>query len=299
MVINTHYDKDHIDGILGLLEIHNLPFKIEEIWFNAWHHLLEKDEVEQFGAIMAEELTIGIRRHKLPWNKSFDEKAVVIPLNEELPVVVLPGGLKLTLLSPYNENLIDLRKDWHKEVTTKGRIPGYGQTAPIETSEEIEVFGTALPDVDQLNKVKFKSDKAPGNGSSIAVLAEYSGKNALLLGDALPPVVLKSLNKLMPDGKLKVDLVKLSHHGSGGNTGPDLIEKIACKHYVVSTNGSIYRHPYPETMAWIIKRGGQEPVIHFNYKNEHNSIWANKGMQRRFAYHTIYPESEGTEIKLL
>ena len=103
----------------------------------------------------------------------------------------------------------------------------------------------------------------------------------------------------MPDGKLKVDLVKLSHHGSGGNTGPDLIEKIACKHYVVSTNGSIYRHPYPETMAWIIKRGGQEPVIHFNYKNEHNSIWANKGMQRRFAYHTIYPESEGTEIKLL
>ncbi|WP_454801406.1 ComEC/Rec2 family competence protein [Mucilaginibacter phyllosphaerae] len=301
LVINTHYDKDHIDGILGILEMKSIPFRIEEIWFNSWKHLLENEDVEQFGAIMAEDLTVGIKKHQLPWNAAFEDKAVVVPVSGKLPEITLPGGLKLTILSPYPENLVMLKKDWYNEVTKKGKVPGYGLTEPIPAaeSEEIETFGMHLPDVEKLNKTKFKPDAAAGNGSSIAVLAEYAGKSALLLGDALPPVILKSLEKLKPESKLSVDLLKLSHHGSGGNTGPELIEKLDCKRYVISTNGAIYRHPYPETMAWIIKRGGQGPLIYFNYKTDDNSVWGNRGLQSRYSYQAIYPTGEGIDLFLL
>lgn len=301
LVIVTHYDRDHIDGILSILEMETLPFGIKEIWFNGWKHLLEGEEVEQFGGIMAEDLTIAIRKQRLNWNIRFNQLAIVVPRSGELPVINLEGGLKLTLLSPYRENLNKLKEDWHPQVVKKGKIPGYGDTTPITKEKQdslIEVFGANEPDVEQLNKKEFEPDDAAGNGSSIALLAEFKDKSVLLLGDAHPPVILKSLDTLKPDGKFEVSALKLSHHGSRHNTGPKLIQKLDCKIYVVSTNGAISGHPHPETIAWIIKRGGKTPVIYFNYESESNKIWGKRGLQSRFIYKTCYPP-DGNELTLL
>ncbi|MCK7559380.1 hypothetical protein MKQ70_32200 [Chitinophaga sedimenti] len=43
---------------------------------------------------------------------------------EKLPFVDLPDGMKITLLSPYHEQLQKLKPVWLKEVIEAGLMPG-------------------------------------------------------------------------------------------------------------------------------------------------------------------------------
>jgi beta-lactamase superfamily II metal-dependent hydrolase len=297
LVVVTHIDRDHIEGILALLEEQDLCFTIDEIWFNSWRHLPENEE-EEFGAIQGERLTGAILKHKLSWNETFEGSAVVISDEFSLPVNVLPGGMELTLLSPYTEQLVDLRKKWEKEVVEKNKIPGFGEQL-AEVDEDEEEFGV-LPDVNALNDSPFKEDDAAANGSSIAFLASYGGSQVLFAGDAFPSIVLKSLNTLF-DGKAPIDLVKLSHHGSKGNTSPELIEKIDSKNYIISTNGSNYHHPDEETISRVIKRGGSNVSLYFNYLSNDNKVWNSPTLKAKHKYKAIYPDTgeEGISISVL
>src|SRR5690606_31646473 len=39
LLVVTHIDIDHIDGIVNMLNGNELPFKIEQVWFNGWKQL--------------------------------------------------------------------------------------------------------------------------------------------------------------------------------------------------------------------------------------------------------------------
>lgn len=295
LMVVTHIDRDHIEGILTLLEEEELNFTVGDFWFNGWNHLPGNREDEYFGAKQGERLTECILRHKLPWNQAFDGKAVVIPVDEELPEVVLEGGMKLTLLSPQEEGLQRLKPKWEAELIKEGLVPGFG-AVPVQEEEGVERFGP--PNINQLNKAAFKEDSAEANGSSIAFLAEFDNQRVLFAGDAYPGVVLEGLGQVFPD-RAPLTLIKLSHHGSSHNTSPALIEKLDCRRYVISTNGSIYHHPNEETIAWVIKRGGDRPELIFNYTSDDNSVWADTGLQQQHHYSTIYPDSEGIVVDIL
>jgi len=206
--------------------------------------------------------------------------------------------MKLTLLSPYMEHLIKLRPKWEEEVKAAGLVPGFGmeEGAPEADDPDVEGFG-ANPDIEVLNNSVFKEDDAKANGSSIAFLLEHDGKTALLAGDAYPGTVLRSLNVLF-DNKARVDVFKLSHHGSSHNTSPALIEKVDCKKYVISTNGAIFKHPSPPTMSWVIKRSGTNPELIFNYTTEFTSIWNSLPLEQQFNYSTTFPADEGIEVRV-
>jgi len=73
LVVVTHVDRDHIEGILALLEEEKLAFKVEDFWFNGWEHLPE-DNREEFGPVQGERLTAAILKHHVKWNKAFDDK---------------------------------------------------------------------------------------------------------------------------------------------------------------------------------------------------------------------------------
>lgn len=251
LLVVTHIDRDHIEGILALLEEEELAFKVDDFWFNGWQHLPE-DGDEELGAVQGERLTAAILKHHIKWNKAFDKKAVVIPRSGELPEIALPGGMNITLLSPLIENLVALRPKWEKEVKDAGLIPGWGALPVIEVEPDEEHLG-ALPDVNVLNDEDFHEDKSEANGSSIAFLGSFKGKTVFFGGDSFPGVVLDSLNKLYDD-KAPIDLVKLSHHASAHNTSPELIEKFNSNKYLISTNGSNYHHPSAVTIAKVIKR---------------------------------------------
>lgn len=304
LLVVTHIDRDHIEGILSLLETDNLDFTIGEIWFNAWNHLPGNDLLEIFGAEQGEKLSAAILKHGISWNTHFGHRAVVHQTELQPPVIQLEKGLKITLLSPTPENLEALKPVWIKELRKANLDPGFGLEIleeleePEDLSAEFERFGEGLPDIEKLFEEKFEEDRAAANGSSIAFLAEFQGKRVLFAADSFPSVLLRALNQLSDD-KIPIDLMKISHHASAKNTSPELLEKIDCKKYAISTNGSISHHPARVTVARVIKLAGEGTELLFNYRTKDNECWDDKFLKMQYVYTTTYPEVEGLIIPLL
>jgi len=297
LLVITHVDRDHIEGIMKLLDDQTLPCTIGEVWFNGWQHLAEDSPVEQFGAIQGERLSTSIQAHGLAWNRSFNGKAVVVPDKGKLPAHTLAGGMKLTLLSPYRENLSLLMPAWEREVKAAGLVPGAPVPPRPRGRPRVEAFGPADIDVDALNEACFSADTAPGNGSSIGLLAEFGGKACLLAGDTWPGILLRSAGRLSKK-KLRLEACKISHHASAGNTSPELLEKLDCSRFVISTNGAIYQHPDRQAIARIIKRSSREPQLHFNYRTPYSEVWDDQGLKDKHHYKTRYAEGKPLVISL-
>lgn len=300
LMVVTHVDKDHIEGLLKLLEQDQLSFTVGDFWFNGWFHLPGNENKEAFGAKQGERLTTAILKHKLSWNGRFGKNAVVVPDNGELPVIRLDSGASITLLSPYKEHLKDLKPKWVKELEKQGLLPGYGsliEKKPAPKHRDAEAFGIGQPDVEKLNNMEHHEDDSEANASSIAFLFEYQDKCILLAGDAFPSVVLKSLEKKYKQ-KAPIHLTKLSHHGSCHNTSPELIEKLECNKYVFSTNGSSYYHPSQETVAWVISRGGKKPHLYFNYTSDENKMWNSLTLKGQHDYKATFGINEGIVVEL-
>ena len=139
-------------------------------------------------------------------------------------------------------------------------------------------------------------DNSEANGSSLAMLAEYGGKRCLLLGDAHPDVIVESLKKLGASASkpLELDAVKIAHHGSRGNTTRELLDLIACKRFLVSTNGgNKYGHPDPQTIDSIIAHAGPGIELVFNYLSDTTRYWSDEEDQARRRYRAVYPDTEG------
>ncbi|NMH87646.1 ComEC/Rec2 family competence protein [Flavivirga algicola] len=305
LMVVTHIDKDHIAGILKLLEENDLGFKVRDFWYNGFKHLTKVEEVideddEDFGAKQGEHLTQAILKHGISWNGDFNHKAVVVD-SDVLPKVTLPGGMELTLLSPTPELLEELKPKWVKEVTKANMVPG--GVSPVEEEEEEdedEVFGQEIPDVDALAQTPFHEDHSEANGSSIAFLATFKSKSILFCGDAFPSQLVKALNIIDPNHKIDIDLMKVSHHASSHNTSPELLEKINCSNYIISTNGSTFKHPKADTISRIIKTSRAGTRLIFNYKSSINEVWGVNSLKSTHNYEAVYPEAgkDGIEIEL-
>ena len=308
LVVITHIDADHIGGLLQF--VGSLPegVRTKEIWFNAWQHVQPPD---QLGAVQGEVLTAVIESRRIPWNDFFGGSAVVVPDPGEppvkkLPVKELPDGLRLTLLSPTYQELAALRPKWEKEVRRAGLVPGVrGEALKRAAAREgipPDLLGGGLPDPKTLANYAFGEDTSLANASSIVLLAEYEGKAILLTGDAYPSVVTRGVNRLLAERQketLRLDALKVSHHGSHGNTNNDLLDLVHCPHFLISTNGRIFKHPHAETVGRLIVHGGSKPTLWFNYRSEQNKVWDDAGLRARFNYQTMYPPTgDGLSVPL-
>lgn len=306
LLVISHIDRDHIEGVLTLLEQNDFDIVIEDLWFNGWCHLPQNPDDEIFGAVQGERLSKCIIDQHLPWNKAFDGKAIMMADDAAtLPQIVLPGGLKITLLSPTRQALADLKPEWDKELREANLAP----TFPVPPNDEgdkdgkdgEETFGVPeRPDVAALSETVFKRDRSQANASSIAFIAEFEGRRALFAADAHADKLLTALNLLSPQARVVLDLFKISHHGSEGTTNLDLINKVDCPTYLISTNGSIYKHPHWEAVARVLVAGGSEKTLVFNYRSESNEIWDDEALKQKQKYKTRYPadNTHGIEIDL-
>ena len=312
LFVITHVDADHIGGVLELLRsFDKFGKKIEfgDVWFNGWRHISDT-----LGDIQGELVTDHLVKRKLPWNKAFKQAAVVVPSNGELPSHRLPGGLVLTLLSPTRTQLDALKVRWYETITEARKELGRVEDKAKYFEAPKDLLGGEVPDVDELLKKPFKPDKAVANGSSIALLAEYIDgkreKRCLLTGDAHVGVLMNSLRTLMKDGRrvkngrLVIDALKLSHHGSKKNVSKDLLDLLQCSKFLFSTNGQQFEHPDPEAVARVVKYGrtddGPDPKLFFNYKSAFNKMWNQPGLPDLHEYEVEYPKdgTEGLVVKL-
>jgi len=196
------------------------------------------------------------------------------------------GRNEAHVLSPDAPRLQAMAKAWKKAVDKAGLKPGDLEAAWMKLAQRKKFLPKkgllgASPDLDRLLQDQFKIDAAKANGSSIAFLAEFGGKAALLLGDAFPDVVAASIKRLLKargKKKLKVDAVKVAHHGSKNNTNDELLALIDCPTYMISTNGAQFKHPDKACIARILKVGKPARLV-FNYRSEFNRPWLDRASQ--------------------
>lgn len=292
LVVVTHVDRDHIEGILAMLEDGNRPIQFRDLWFNGYHHL-HNETVESFGPRQGELLTTAILKQRLPWNLAFKGKSIETR-NEPNPIE-LDGDLKLTILSPNRKKLEALIPTWEADCAEAGLIPG-SPSARSDLPDGLEAFGSFK--IEKAAAETFQKDSSKPNGSSIALLVEYEDKRVLLAGDAHADLITASIQPLAQatGGRLSLDAFKVSHHGSAGNTSRELLDLISCGKYLISTNGSIYSHPDKNTLARIVQFGDKEKEFVFNYETTETTFW--RGLQDDYGYRTRYPPGENGTIKL-
>ncbi|HKR02634.1 MAG TPA: MBL fold metallo-hydrolase [Pyrinomonadaceae bacterium] len=287
LFVITHIDSDHIGGALELLRhVDTLGVTFGDVWFNGWEHIAPFNLSPLEGEYVAD----NIQERGLNWNKAFGEKVIVVPDNGALPSVTLDGGMKLTLMSPTGNGLARLKERWYEVITAEELKPG--EVKDEEAAKGGLLLGDDTPDMEALLKVKFRGDRAPANGSSIALLAEYEGKRCLLTGDAYAPVLAASIKRLNDQEgreKLQLSAFKVSHHGSRGNINDKLLNLLDCNRYLFSTNGMMqFRHPHRESVARVIKFGGYQPELNFNYRSDINKVWDDRDLMDRYEYRVRY-----------
>jgi hypothetical protein len=273
LLVVTHIDVDHIAGIVRLLEDPLPGLSIGELWFNGRRHLTSD---RMLGVRDAVRMTEVLDLSERPWNLAFDGGAVVLPEDHVLPTVEFSGGLRLTLLGPRRQRLTDLAEHWDEELEEIGRKVKPASQPPSDMQDVM--LGSRLPDIGSLASSAFDPDTSKPNGSSISLLAEYDGKRVLLAGDAYASDVLAAVKTLaLAEGerRLPIDALKLSHHGGRKNTSADLLGALACKRFLFSSDGTIYRHPQPESVARVITSGRAcgVPELWFNYRSEVSGLW--------------------------
>ncbi|WCL53863.1 ComEC/Rec2 family competence protein [Gimibacter soli] len=296
LLVLTHIDADHIEGLLELVNEAPPVLKPREVWFNGFDQMAFMPFLGILGIKQADAYTKALKAHDWPINARFQGSAIAV---ETVGTAIDIAGLKLTILSPDGAHLAPLRKDWEK----------YRREAEaIVVAEELDIPAaafplgpailTADPDVEALAAPTPIDDAVP-NGSSIAFLAEFAGKRVLLTGDAHPDVLLASLEGLgfSVQSKCPVDLFKLSHHGSKGNVTRELLDIVACHRFAVSTSGSRFDHPDPEAMARILKTPtAARKQIHFNYTSPETRLWDRASLQGTYGYDCVFPATGTSSV---
>lgn len=242
----THVDDDHIGGIISFFEddeidksivkrvIYNSALTISKSLHTKYDYLREIDINKASDQKVSYEQGKTLESELLKYNLL--ETKVIKTLNK-----ITLGIATITILSPRDIEVKKLNKRWERESSDKRQA----------SSPENEYKKTIK---ELLENDKYSKDRSIINRSSISFLLEYGPFKILMLADSRSDIISKSLNRLgyNEDNKLKVDYVKLPHHGSKKNLYYDLLNIIDCRKYIISTDGSIFDHPDKITLARIL-----------------------------------------------
>jgi len=248
--IITHTDRDHIGGVEGFIRDRNFRGKealVNEYWFN-WSSYYFMPGGKNISTAQG----IHLRDYLNDTGKlCLGDVITGMPATQF-------NGLTLTVLSPDTERLEKSKLAWQAE-----------EREILISSERSDHEKT----IQTLAAEPFIQDNDPFNGGSIAFLLEENGRRILLLADSFPSVVQQSLEQLgySADNRLKVDYIKLSHHGSRRNFDPRLLDIVDCNRFIILANGSTHQLPDKWTLAKILMhplRSWESIQFYFNDDNK-------------------------------
>jgi hypothetical protein len=285
VLVITHVDQDHILGVLTLFNDPEAPVEFSDVWFNGFDHLND-NQIESFGPADGELLTTLLIERKLPWNEAFDGRAVEVGR----PQLPFDPEAKFDIVAPDRALLEKLIPTWKIECAKNGLIPGVD---PVEEpADGFERFGALdVAAVKELAATPFRPDTSETNVTSISFLFEYDGTRILFTGDGDVPRLVASLQPLADSagGRVRIDALKVPHHGSDHNISQELLEMIDCRRYLISTSGARHNHPDDIAIARILEFGGEGKELVFNYSSR-AELWRNEALQTEFNYTVIGPE---------
>jgi hypothetical protein len=200
LLIITHIDADHIEGIIRLLlDAEALNCRFDRIWFNGREQLNKVYDPAgaPLGALQGEMLGMLIadyekRTGEQVWNAGLPNGlAAVDRKTDSLPVVELPGSCRLTLLSPDHERLLELKDRWRDELL-EARVTSGDESAlrrAIEKARNLRPLGDVLGGEDGSMEDRFElpdpagRDLASGPQDTLGGGDGEPGANAPFGGD--------------------------------------------------------------------------------------------------------------------
>jgi beta-lactamase superfamily II metal-dependent hydrolase len=254
------------------------PPDIKHIWHNAFSALLQENQrpAEQLlaqvallegpadpsedrrqSAFLAQSVSEAIRvsnrvsagQLNIPLNREFDGKLIMVrePAGHEATI----GGMKLTVIGPFAEDVDILRKEWNDWLrANKAAVAKLRAKAGEDEGllEEAIVAGGPAMDI-ALKTLGNRAMVTPPNLASVMLLAEEQGNTLLLTGDGHADDILAGLDfhqRLDAEGRMHVDVLKVQHHLSEHNIHEAFCRRITASHYVFCGNG---KHENPDLDA--------------------------------------------------
>ncbi len=262
LMILTHTDDDHIGGLLKFFEkMEEEQINIGKVLYNSPAVLANRfltDYTGEHDLLISQRSRDHSYRQAISLEERLRERNLlntdIIACDME-PIRV--GDIQIDILSPDEEQLKNLNQHWERESYSDrdhaGTTNDHCQSIQ-ELQEKEEHIATSI-----------------ANSSSIAFLLTYEGKKALFLGDANPKVITESLKRRGYDknNKLHVEYTKLAHHGSRYNTSYEMLERLDCDKFLISTEGNRHGHPNKETLAKIIKLKEEGRCVNFYFNYPH------------------------------
>jgi len=278
LLILTHVDNDHIQGLLAWFEEDlNATNLVDKVWFNSgkliFNYFDVPDIIENHITLSLTEDTDtaikeGVTFEKIiKCAKKWDEKIIKQGSTIELP------ELTFRIISPDDDGLQALLHKW--EIKAPESLTAGKKDYKISIEDHIKAD-------------KYSKDPSVHNGSSIAFILTYREKNMLFLADAHPSKAIDGLRYFgySKENPLLCEFVKIAHHGSKYNTNYELLELFNSPIYVVSSDGSDHS-PYKQCLARFIN-AKENPGFYFNYPKLAGQIFLEEDF-KKFPDFSIIP----------
>lgn len=276
-VMVSHVDNDHVMGIKKMFgrmktEIEQnfeRPFRVQFLWHNTFNDILN-DGIDKYYKEFTSAFTASIGGE--PDARVVDKLVAQLQARAGLDrATAAHDAYDIGLILAGHGEGRDLRIS-HKFLHDRHQIAGLNRPfqanggATLITAERtpapiavkglnVKVVGPLEAEIKELQRefdafieargltaeavLAAYADRSIPNLSSIVCIAEFGGKRILLTGDARGDKTLAGLRQAdaFANGVLKVDVLKVPHHGSDRNVKPEYFEKIIADTYVFSGNG--------------------------------------------------------------
>lgn len=284
----SHIDDDHIfgiqkvtDGLRSATPAKPAAVKFARFWFNSFDDLagpkpagMAPEAAPASLQSLVEEVLPDIGDHhaelimeSIPQGNALASDLRALHLNGNTPVnglvVAKEGqkafdieGAKVTVIGPLQKRLDKLRAEWAKALAKPDK------KARQAAMQELFLPAKSL-------------DKSFPNLSSIVVLVEIGARKLLLTGDAFGDDIVSAWTDELKlgAGPVKIDLLKMPHHGSIRNTTEKFLKFFEADNYVFSANGK-FDNPDPPTVEALVKMHGQRKIVlHFTNADV---VWSDK-----------------------
>jgi len=219
LVISTHPDQDHINGLSGVLQ----KMDVTELWMHLpWEHSEVLSESKHAGfntARLNQKLAKALQSSAdLATVASQTVSVVREPFAGETSLVT--GHGRVTVVGPsrdYYEALLPQFLDWQPKA--KAQLTAFERlTRGLQKAAESFNIET----------LRDRGETSPQNNSSAIVLVEYDGKKLLFTGDAGREAIDLACEELEYLGHQpgSYTVVQVPHHGSRHNVGPTILDRL-------------------------------------------------------------------------
>jgi hypothetical protein len=289
LVMVSHVDDDHIQGILDLVADVKAAAAAPLISARSFWHNTFKNLVDAETTILTAKYTAAAGGATLPDLATIESDEPDEVVRDTCQVLAgIEQGVRLVgevTKAPLNWSL---NPEFNGDVILASDV----EHQPVDQPLTFVVVGPMKPELEKLRKdhatwlkdnkdkqipasvaLATYADRSVANLSSVVVLAKLKDgaheRTMLLTGDARGDKVLKGLEAVgliaAPNGSMNVDILKVPHHGSSNNVEQEFFERIKAKHYVFSGDGE-HGNPERETIEMLLAARKDEPfTIHLTY----------------------------------